>query len=236
MNKKIDVLIIIPDLNLGGTENQLFKIFDNLSNLDINLEILTLLQKGKLSNNFEKIGIKVSCLNPYDWAKYNKYLKFLILIYLSFKYLLFIWKKQPKIIHYFLPFAYWFGGILSFVCPKSIKIMSRRSTSQYQKKYLFSKTIEKILHKRMNILIANSEYVKSELEKEVNYKKKVVLIYNGVTIPDTETYNKLKIKKKLNIHKQDIIFSTIANFIPYKGHLNIIESLNNVFKKTKNTN
>lgn len=233
MNNKIDVLIIIPDLNLGGTENQLLKIFNNLSDLDIKIEILTLIQKGKLSDEFENKGIKVNCLNPFKWSKHNKYVKFLILTYLSLKYIFFIWSTKPKITHFFLPFAYWFAGTLSFFCPKTIKIMSRRSTNQYQKKYPFSKIIEKILHKNMHILIANSQYVKSELEEETNYNKKVVLIYNGVEIPQLDSYNKNLIKKNMNISKEDIVFTTIANFIPYKGHLNIIKALNNVFTINK---
>ena len=232
MSKKIDILIVIPDLNLGGTEYQIFKLLKHITFFNQNIEILTILQKGKLATKFNKIGIKVNSLSSYNWSKHNKIFKSILLLLFAINYLKFIWINKPKIIHFYLPFAYWFGGMLSYFCPKTKMIMSRRSTNKYQKKYYFSKIIEKILHSKMNLLIANSEYVKKELLLEVNGNKNVLTLYNGVEIPDLKKFKSGKIKDRLKINNNDIIFCTIANFIPYKGHLNLIEAIHLSFKKT----
>lgn len=63
--------------------------------------------------------------------------------------------------------------------------MSRRSTNKYQNKYFFAKKIEKILHSKMNLITANSLFVKNELLKETEFKKKILLIYNGVDIQNS---------------------------------------------------
>lgn len=89
MNKNIDILIVIPNLNLGGTENQLLKIFKNLPSNKYKIEILTILERGFLSSSFEKININVSCLNNYNWSKKNKFIKLILLPYLSIKYFFF---------------------------------------------------------------------------------------------------------------------------------------------------
>ena len=93
MNKNIDILIVIPNLNLGGTENQLLKIFTHLPSNNYKIEILTILEKGFLFSSFEKININVSCLNNFNWSKKNKFIKFFLLPYLSVKYIFFLIKN-----------------------------------------------------------------------------------------------------------------------------------------------
>ena len=224
MNKNIDILIIIPNLNLGGTEKQLLKIFENSHSKKNNIQFLTILEKGYLAPEFERIGLKINCLNSFNWSRHNKFIKFLLLILISIKYILFIWMHKPKILHYYLPFAYWFGGMLSFFTPYSKKIMSRRSTNNYQKKYFFSSILERFLHSKMNLITANSLFIKNELLEETHYKKKILLIYNGVEIPNIKNYNSTSLFKKFNLNNQDIHICKIANFIPYKGHLVLLES------------
>ena len=51
--------------------------------------------------------------------------------------------------------------------------MSRRSMNNYQKKFFFIKFFEsKILHRKMKLIVANSEFIKNQLIKEEGVEKK----------------------------------------------------------------
>ena len=90
----------------------------------------------------------------------------------------------------------------------------------YQKKYFFSKKIEFFLHKKMNFIIANSNAIKRQLLHEEGVKdKKCKVIFNGVHIQ--------KIKKNFK-DKKVITFLCIANFLPYKNHLILLNALSMV--------
>ena len=96
-------------------------------------------------------------------------------------------------------------------------LMSRRSMNYYQKKYFFSKKIEFFLHKKMNFIIANSNAVKRQLLQEECVKdQKCKVIFNGVNIQ--------RIKKTFK-DKKVITFLCIANFLPYKNHLILLNAL-----------
>ena len=58
MKNKLDILYIIGDLNLGGTEKHLLNTLPYIKK-EFNLSIYTFKEKGELSFYFEQNGIKV---------------------------------------------------------------------------------------------------------------------------------------------------------------------------------
>ena len=73
--------------------------------------------------------------------------------------------------------------------------MSRRSLNNYHRKYLYiSLFLEKILHKRMNVILTNSASIKKQLVMEEGVpSKKINVIPNF--LPKLNVYN----RKKKNI-------------------------------------
>ena len=70
---------------------------------------------------------------------------------------------RPTIIHFFLPGAYLAGAPVAIAARVPIKIMSRRSLSDYQKKRPGAARIERLLHQRMDLVLGNSRAVVREL-------------------------------------------------------------------------
>ena len=102
--------------------------------------------------------------------------------------------------------------------------MSRRSLNFYQKKYLFVSFLEKILHSKMNLILSNCKEISKQLVMEGISKDKIHVINNGIEI------NKNVSNKTINDNSK-IVFLCLANFIPYKGHDLLIESVNKLDKK-----
>ena len=55
---KRKILIIIGSLDIGGTEKQLLKIIDSLSN-NFDFTVLSFIKGGDLLNDYKKLRIKV---------------------------------------------------------------------------------------------------------------------------------------------------------------------------------
>ena len=230
MKNKLDILYIIGDLNLGGTEKHLLNTLPYIKK-EFNLSIYTFKEKGELSFYFEQNGIKVYTVFFSKYLnKLPKVLKFFFLLPITIINLFIIIQKlKPKIIHMFLPESYIIGSISSYFNKNIIKIMSRRSKNYYFSKKFYLRSLEKFIHKKTDILIANSRSVFSDLIEECSDKEKIKIIYNGVKIPLINKFNVgsariIEIKKKYNI-SNEIVIIFLANLIPYKNHALLINEI-----------
>lgn len=222
MNNKI-ILIFIGSLNIGGTEKQLLNILKGLHK-NFKFKIFTVQEKGLLSKDFEELNIEV--LEPRFKRKKGSLLNlFIFYIFLFYDILKTYLILKPKIVHYYLPHSYIIGGFLSVIFKNTQYIMSRRSLNDYQKKYPFINKIESYLHKRMNLIIANSNAIKQQLMKDEGViSDKCKVIYNGVNI------NRDKIP---DIKKKIVKLVCVANLLPYKNHVMILKALSLIPKKYK---
>ena len=222
MTKKI-ILIFIGSLNIGGTEKQLLNISKKLYK-DFKFKIFTVQEKGILSKKFEELGIEV--LEPrYKRNRKSFFNIIFFYIFLIFDILKIYIALKPKVVHYYLPHSYILAGFLTFFSNRTNFIMSRRSLNVYQKKYRFINKVESFLHKKMNVIIANSKEIKKELvETEKVAENKCRIIYNGISI------NQKKISNKKN---KVLKLICVANLLPYKNHEMILKALSIIPAKYK---
>ena len=209
------ILIFIGSLNIGGTEKQLLNISKELHE-DFKFKIFTVQEKGFLSEKFEKLGIEV--IEPKFKRKKRSIFNIVFFyIFLFIDILKIYLVLKPKVVHYYLPHSYILAGFLALFFKKTKYIMSRRSLNNYQKKYPFINKVESFLHKRINIIIANSNEIKKQLiETEKITEDKCKVIYNGISI------NKKKIPNK---NTKLIKLICVANLLPYKNHAMILKAL-----------
>ena len=207
---KRKILIIIGSLDIGGTEKQLLKKLDSLSNY-FDFTVLSFIRGGDLLNDYKKLRIKV--LVPKKEKQRSMPLRifsYIFMILKSFKQI------KPDIVHFYLPHSYLLGSFLPYFFPKKKYLMSRRSLNYYQKKIPFCRFIEKKLHKKMDLIITNSKQNYNQLVNEEGVNpKKCYIIRNGVEIS-----NNIKKERKI------VQFLCIANFIKYKNHNMIINAFN----------
>lgn len=205
---KKKITFVINNLEIGGTEKQLLLLVKSIKE-DYEINIFSF-GHGALSDSFKSQKIKIFFGNG-------------ILSYLKFFYFLII--NQTDIYHFLLPKSYIVGGVATFFIKKK-KIMSRRSMNFYHKKYFFvSLFIEKILHKKMDLIITNNYQAKKQLITDENVKSsKIMVIPNLIEPPLLK-----KQKKKNNV----ITFIYIANFYKYKRHKKLIDVCSKIIVKKK---
>jgi len=224
------LLFVIGSLDSGGAEHHLVQLIPQLTSQGITCRVYTLTHTGVLAKNLQERGITV--IQPFFSTFIRKCLGKLSTPFLGvlsvISYLITLSIYRPNIIHYFLPAAYLFASPLSFFSFKSKKIMSRRSLNHYQKKYPHISKLEHWLHKQMDYLLANSLAVAQELIDEGSPPNRVGLIYNGVNsnqISVPSTHERLASREKLSIPRESLCLIIVANLIPYKGHIDLLNAL-----------
>ncbi len=196
-NKIKKITFVINSLNIGGTEKQLLCLI-NLIKKKYNISIFAF-SSGGLFRKFKESGAELFICNN---------------LFSAIKFIFFLIFNKTDIYHFFLPKSYLLGGFLTLFSSKK-KIMSRRSLNNYHKKYFFiSLILEKFLHRQMNLILTNTEAIKEQLiTNESVSNDKVKVIPNFIT----SVGQRKKTKKKI------LRFIYVANFIPYKNHLVLLE-------------
>ena len=201
--KKIKkIIFIINCLNVGGTEEQLLYFIKKVKK-KFDIKIFSF-SGGSLENEFRDQGVVLKCGK-------NKFLSIFQLIY-------FLISNPTDVYHFFLPKSYIIGATLPFFSKKK-KIMSRRSLNNYHRKYFFiSLIIEKFLHQKMDKILTNTISIKKQLITTEGVKSNKIKVIPNLLIKK----NKNSLRKKLNKSKIRK-FGYVANFIPYKNHLLLIQ-------------
>lgn len=222
------IVIVIGSLQIGGAERQISQIVPRLDRSRWQVDLVTLSRRGALAEDLENAGHRV-------WSPplanritrsgpFNRLLRALITVpWLWFWFL----RKRPTIAHFILPEAYLIGGLCAILAGQSRMIMSRRSLSLYQERHPILARIERRLHKRMSLIVANSEAIRRDLLNEGVPENQTQVILNGVDTrairPDTKRGAELR--QSLNIAPETLVLMIVANLIPYKGHADLIDAL-----------
>lgn len=229
--KKIKITYVIGSLERGGCELHLLKILPRLDVDQFDISLITLFRKGELEPEFKAHGVAVytptiSSSRPSWWPGFlSIFWKIFYLLYASLRFVKHLVLAKPQIAHFFLPTAYMVGLPLSVLTGVKIRVMSRRSLNHYQTQYFLFDKIERLFHKKLHLVLGNSQAVVNQLiaEEEVP-EGKVKLLYNGI-MPHQPTYSKKEMRQKWQIPENCLVMTIIANLIPYKGHMDLLRAL-----------
>ncbi|WP_420548884.1 glycosyltransferase [Curvivirga sp.] len=235
---KPSIFYVITSLNRGGAETHLWRVLPDLKDKGYDISIITIREKGELAEKFEGKGIRVfgpllkypkPNVGDHIWgpsiklpimSRFGSRLWYLVRM---LQLCLCLMIRRPDVIHFFLPEGYLIGGIASIFAMLPNRVMSRRSLNVYQSKYpAVVRKLELILHKKMKLILGNSQEVVSQLISDEGCDPtKVRLIYNGMRKPKLRGDN---IRAQFNIDLDDVVFTQVANLIPYKGYEDLIRA------------
>ena len=225
------IVIVIGSLQVGGAERQIAQVVPRLDRTRWQVDLVTLSRPGPLAKDLEAAGFRIwSPPLANQITRSGPLLRLMrALIILPWLWFWFL-RKRPSIAHFILPEAYLIGGICALLAGQSQMIMSRRSLADYQDHHPFLARVERWLHKRMSIVIANSEAIRRELLEEGIPKNRTRVILNGVNTdvirPDESRGAELR--QSLSIPPDSMVLIIIANLIPYKGHADLITAITSI--------
>lgn len=229
MTKSVDksILFVIGTLEVGGTERHLALISTALARRGWEVMVYSLAGDGPLRKTLIDGGVNV-ILAPVDRdgrpaALPRRIFRFALASGYLFGVML---RRHPSIVHCFLPAAYLTAAPLAILAGIRVRIMSRRSLNRYQAKSRFLSKVERRLHRYMMAVLGNSRSVVSELAAEGVPPERLGLIYNGVDSTQSSSgVCRAVVRERLGLAKNDLVFVIVANLIPYKGHMDLVEAL-----------
>ena len=217
------ILFVTESLGVGGTETHLLDLLPHLKSSGFDVAVFCFTEKGARAGLLENEGIEVVA-SPSFGARKRSLLALFRIAAGQAKLFTFIRRWRPDIVHFFLPGPYLAGAPVAIAARAPIKVMSRRSMADYRSNWPLIAPIEHRLHRHMDAVIGNAAAVTEELRQEGVPVHKLHLIYNGIR-QDVEPTSRSAARQRLDIEPHALVLNTIANLMPYKGHVDLIAAL-----------
>lgn len=219
IDKKTKILIVTSRLDIGGAEKHLLMVLPELMALGYDVRVFVLHKFGTLNEEFR-------IRNIYIYEPAIKLPDVIDTLYSLVMLIMVLAKWRPAVIHSFLPEPYIVSACASTFFPRLKRVMSRRSLNVYQQDRPWIRKIEKRLHRTTDYILGNSMAVIEQLKDEGIPEDKLSLIYNGIYCEQFKnSQGESNKRKELGIPEDAVILITVANLIPYKGHLDLLEAL-----------
>lgn len=224
------IIYVIGSLEVGGAEQHLVRVARAIRARGYEPEVFVLSPGGPLTSALIEGGVPVHGMRLPDWLRrvlrHERAVAWTGLALSAAALWWLYWRRKADVTHFFLPSAYIVGGITALLAPRTLRVMSRRSLNHYQASHRLFTRIEYRLHPRMDLVCGNSRAVMRQLREEGVPPARLRLIYNGI---DTQQYrpqhSRGEVRQELGIADTALVFVTVANLIPYKGHADLIRAL-----------
>ena len=221
------ILFVIGTLEVGGTERHLALIAAALVRRGWKVAVYSLAGDGPLRKTLTDGGVEVILASVNRDGRPAALARRIFRFALASGYLFGVMlRTRPSIVHCFLPAAYLTAAPLAILARIRVRIMSRRSLNRYQAKSRFLSKVERRLHRYMTAVLGNSRSVVAELAAEGIPPERLGLIYNGIDPTQfTSNVSRAGMRASLGLAENDLVFVIVANLIPYKGHMDLVEAL-----------
>ena len=221
--KKLKVLYVHPNLDLGGAETNRHSLLGNIDRHEYDLKVCCLSHKGEVANEIEKLGIEVACLDSGDDI-YN--LKTIALLYGLIR------KGRYDIVHTCLANTNFIGRISAKLAGVPVIIAEEQSDYERYNRYMapFMPVINRFLAGFTDKIIACSGNVSMSLaESERIDIDKFEIKYNCVDLGSfTPKRSREDIRTELSLRESSPVLCYVASLSERKGHvllLRVVEIL-----------
>ncbi|MBC8793678.1 MAG: hypothetical protein C6Y20_18940 [Tagaea sp. CACIAM 22H2] len=224
---QIDILVLASSLKVGGTERHISAILPLLARRGWRVGVARLGPDGPVGDTLRAAGIMVL-----DAESRFSQIRFLPrplrggVSYLlqTLPVLRLLWSMRPRLVHAFLPNPTSIGGLACLLCRFRPWISSRRALNLYQSQNASASWLERRVMRHADAVLGNSTAILRDLRREGIAEAQLGLIYNGVALDQTEE-SRATVRQQEGISGDGILIVIVANLLPYKGHLDLVEAL-----------
>lgn len=220
------LLYVIGSLRLGGAESQLVLLVRELTKRGWCCEVFVLEAVGPLLNELQSLKVVVHggglALTAPRWKKLFQLFRASIRLWFVAR------KYKPNILHAYLPLTNFLGALSGFLTRTRLIVTSRRALGTHQDVAPIWKMLDRVSNRLSHVITANSIAVmKDTIQRDGVEPTKLRIIYNGLH------YSKYKeqvgcrrdMRNRLSLADYDIAIVAVGNYIPYKGHADLLNAL-----------
>lgn len=216
------LLIVTRSLDVGGTERHIALLAPRLLAHGFDTTVLCIGRRGVQGDAVARSGVRI--VGPPGGDRLPRRLATALgAARLQAEFI----RRPPAIAHFFLPAAYLAGAPAASLLDVPVRIMSRRSQNDYQRRHPLLARAEHALHRRMTAILANSTRVATELVGTEGVEiGRVGLIRNGIDLAAFERpHDRFGSRAALAVPAGALVLAIVANLIPYKGHADLLDAL-----------
>jgi len=224
-HKNKHILFVIGTLDVGGAEQQLAMLAAQLAVRNWQVNLFSVELTGPLVDILRSKGVHL-----YDGgyrSNGSKARKLLTLAMAQFRLFMLMLKTRPAIVHAFLPLTNFMGAVAGRSAFIPMVITSKRALSTHQDRHPQLRWLDHVANRLSHKVTANSRAVAEDVAYRDGYTlEKIKVIANGVDFSKFEVseIRRDEMRKVLGLQQNEIAIGFVANFIPYKGHAELIDA------------
>lgn len=225
-DRNIRIHYLITDSNFGGTEASVGRLARGMMQRGYQISICSIKKPGYMAEEFKRQGMEFYSLNlpsNINWD-YPFFLFFGL-----FRWRKILKREMPDIIHSFLFQSNLLASISSFpwakVGSKKAVISSVRCINRDKSRWRIF--LDRWALGKSKVILAVSRAVRlTYLEREKIQPAQIRVVYHGVErIFFEDRTDKLDLREKLGIQKQEYLIGTVARLHKDKGIVTLLESM-----------
>lgn len=219
-------MFFVGSLSAGGTERHISQVLPKLKSRGWDVRLAVLKDGGEFSSEINNSNIPINVLPSGLRLTIPKIRGVITLISQTISMAKLLNREKPDIFHCFLPTCCEIGGIAKYFSGGGKIIMSRRSQASRPQLFPGEKSLERWALRKANAVIGHSSKVMQELIYDGVSDSNLYLNRNGI---DLNSFDKgFEGREKVRHHegwkKDETIFIMVANLIPYKGHIDLVNA------------
>jgi glycosyltransferase involved in cell wall biosynthesis len=223
------VLLAAGSLTIGGTEKQLLMLAKGLKSRGWSVAIFALDATGVLANEFRAAGIGV--FDGGYRSSFSRPRKIATLLLCQIRLAALLARNRPQVVQGFLPIVTFITSLAGFLTRIPLNVISKRAMGTHQDRIPLLKWLDRAANRLADVVTANSVAVAEDTAARDKYPRaKILVISNGLDFAPLDRALALRedARCRLGIAKHEIAMVSVANFIPYKGHADLIHAFSRV--------
>ena len=224
------IMFAIGSLALGGTETQLTILASELHKRGWVVDVFALEKDGLLVDRLEQAGVCVLD-GGYRPGKTTGIGRHLALLMSEARLVWRILRTRPNVVHGFLPLTNFMGALAARLTLVPRIITSKRALGRHQDRRPGWWLFDRLANAFSDVVTANSNAVADDTKDRDGYdRSRIVVIHNGLDFSrfDCVSANREAVRRQLGLSPDEIGIVLVANLIPYKGHIDLIQAFSRV--------
>jgi glycosyltransferase involved in cell wall biosynthesis len=213
----------------GGAETHLSQVLPELAARGHAVSVFVAGPFGPIAEDLTRAGVAVVPERPVAVpCGAPRWLRVLIrYAQLTARFLPFALRHRHGVLHFFLPEAIIFAGLLTIGWHKRL-VASQRSLFSYRAKYAaFVTWVERLVLRHVNLILVNSACVARLVAQDGVAAERIRLLYSGLSEArlNPAEADRNRLRAALGIAPDTFVIVTVANLFPYKGHADLLAAL-----------